>query len=390
MSNAAATALTTPQAWSNHTPAKFHDVGPPTVAQHIVFYRRDALPDDIARTLDATPPVARLSLAESSLDAGHGECGLTNTDVASDLTFAIRALHKPYDLLAWCIMPTHVHVLIALHPLTDLAEIVAHWMWSGGVSGPPKSPRDTIAWSAAFFSVAGSGDAWIAATKRHIDGDPVAAGLACDPESWHWSSASRSLSPARSRPPAGPREAAPPPPPRDPSRRATHVIFWLDDAVSGGFMRKLARLPAGRRPLLLNKALDKGRGRQSLIGRGAAATVQRELLAADSERYGLIAWCVMPTHVHVLLEEVEAWPVAELVAEWRSRTIAAANTRRFVRLGASPWAKAYSKTEIMGDDDIEDAKSYIEHNPVITGLKSNPGAWTWSSANDPRAMVGAS
>jgi len=344
----------------------------------------------MARTLEATTPVARLGLAEPWLDAGHGEGGLTDTEIASDLTFAIRARNKHYDLLAWCIMPTHVHVLIAQAPLTELAEIVDKWMWNDGPSGLPKSPRDEVPWSPTFFVATGSGDAWIAATKRHIDGNPVAAGLARNPESWHWSSASRSLSPVRPRPPAGPRETATPPPPRDPSRRATHVVFWLDDAVSGGFMRKLARLPAGRRPFLLDKALDKGRGRQSLIGRGAAATVQRELLAADSDRYGLIAWCVMPTHVHVLLAEVEAWSVAEIVDEWRSRTIAAANARRFFRLRASPWARAYCKTEITGDDDIEDVKSYIEHNPVITGLTRNPSAWTWSSANDPRALVGAS
>ena len=152
-------------------------------------------------------------------------------------------------------------------------------------------------------------------------------------------------------------------------------------------MRKLARLPAGQQPLLLDKALDKGRGRCSLIGRGAAATVQSELLAADSERYALIAWCVMPTHVHALLEEVEAWPLAEIVAGWRSRTIAAANARRFFRLGASPWAKTFVKTEIMGDDNIDDVRSYIEYNPVINGLARDPKAWVWSSAVDPRPQA---
>src|ERR1700679_2333034 len=134
MSNTAASVRTTPQAWSNHTPAKFHDIGPPIVARHIVFYRRDALPDDKARALEKATPVDRLSRAEAPLDAGHGQCGLTDTEIASDLTFAIRARHKPYDLLAWCIMPTHVHVLIALHPLADLAEIVGRWMWNGGPS----------------------------------------------------------------------------------------------------------------------------------------------------------------------------------------------------------------------------------------------------------------
>jgi putative transposase len=356
------------------------------MAQHIVFHREEALSNDMARMLEKIAPAARFARADAWLDAGDGSCGLTETDVASDLELAIRARDDRYDVLAWCIMPTHVHVLIVQHSRADLGEIVGPWMRSGRPPGPASAPRDAIVWSPTFLVVTGSGDAWIAATKRHIDDNPVAAGLAGCPRAWRWSSASRGVNPTRPRSAPAPAPA----PSTIPSRKATHVIFWLDDALSWRFPHALARRPSGQRAYMLDKALDAGHGRRSLIRREAAATVQREILAADGERYTLIAWCVMPTHVHVLISEVEDWPVAEIVGLWKSATLAAANARRLFRFGASPWARDYAKTAITGDNEIEDVKSYIEHNPVINGLARTPLAWDWSSAKYPRAKAGQS
>ncbi len=338
----------------------------------------------MTRALEATAPAARLGRAEAELNAGHGRCGLTQADVSSDLEFAIRVLDDRYELMAWCIMPTHVHVLIVQHPATDLGEIVNRWMRSGALPHAPNVPRDAIPWSPTFLVATGSGDAWIAATKRRIENNPVAAGLASRPCSWGWSSASRGVKRTQ---PGSPPAPAPAPSPI-PSRRATHIIFWLDDALSRTFPHTLARRPAGHRLFMLDKALDAGRGRKSLTVRDAAAAVQREILAADGERYALIAWCVMPTHVHVLISETEDWPVAEIVGLWKSATLAAANARRLFGFGSSPWAKDYSRTAIVGDAEVDDVKSYIEYNPVINGLARTPHAWDWSSANDPRAKAG--
>ncbi len=358
------------------------------MAKHIVFHREDALSGEMARVLQETAPAARLARAEAWLDAGDGDCGLTQTDVASDLEFAIRTPNDRYELLAWCIMPTHVHALIVQRSRADLGEIVRHWMRSERPNGATNAPRDAIAWSPTYLVVTGSGDAWIAATKRHIDGNPVAAGLAGCPGSWRWSSASRGANPARPLPAPAPAPAPAPLP--IPPRRATHLIFWLDDALSWRFAHAFARRPFRQRAYMLDKALDAGHGRKSFTTRGAAASVQREILAADGARYNLIAWCVIPTHVHVLISEVEDWPVAEIVGLWKSATLAAANARRFLRFGPSPWATEYANSAITGDSEIEDVKSYIEYNPVINGLARTPLGWDWSSAKDPRVKAGRS
>jgi putative transposase len=335
------------------------------------------------RVLEEPDPAVRLARAEPWLTAGHGEGGVTRSDKATGLAIAIRTPCEQYDLLAWCIMPTHVHVLILQHPLTDLDEIVGRWMRGAGPVGPPDRTREAIPWSPTFFVVTGCGEAWIAATKRQIEARPVIAELACSPGAWNWSSASRRPGLSRPRSAAAP---APSPMPAPPPR-ATHVIFWLDDALSWSVRRDLARRPPGQRLYVLDKALDSGRGRGSLLGRGAAASVQREILAGDGGRYTLIAWSVMPTHVHVLISEVEDWLLAEIVGSWKAGTVAAANARRLFKFGATPWAKDYSTTLVTGGEKIDDVKSYIEHNAVITGLTRRAEAWPWSSAANPRAKA---
>ncbi len=45
----------------------------------------------------------------------------------------------------------------------------------------------------------------------------------------------------------------------------------------------------------------------------------------DGERYRLIAWVVMPNHVHVLIELLEGYPLGEVIHSWKSYTANKAN-----------------------------------------------------------------
>jgi len=48
--------------------------------------------------------------------------------------------------------------------------------------------------------------------------------------------------------------------------------------------------------------------------------VQESLLTFDSQRYRLLAWVVMPNHVHVLFQPMNGWTVAKIVAAWKKFT----------------------------------------------------------------------
>ncbi len=51
-----------------------------------------------------------------------------------------------------------------------------------------------------------------------------------------------------------------------------------------------------------------------------ADMVQESLLSFDAQRYRLLAWVVMPNHVHVLFEPINIWSVAKIVASWKKFT----------------------------------------------------------------------
>ncbi len=65
---------------------------------------------------------------ESYLDAGHGACHLRDDRAAVAVRDAV--LHfdgSRCDILAWCVMPNHAHVIVRPRPGHDLPRIVNSW-----------------------------------------------------------------------------------------------------------------------------------------------------------------------------------------------------------------------------------------------------------------------
>jgi hypothetical protein len=57
------------------------------------------------------------------------------------------------------------------------------------------------------------------------------------------------------------------------------------------------------------------KGEIGFLGVACGATLtQASLLSFDSQRYRLLAWVVMPNHVHVLFQATDGWTVAKIVA----------------------------------------------------------------------------
>ena len=92
-----------------------------------------------------------------------------------------------------------------------------------------------------------------------------------------------------------------------------HVVFRLADAIPGPAMDRLERVPSAERLEGIAEALRRGHGERLLAEPRLAGLVEDALLHFDAKRYRLLAWCVMPTHVHGLLEQVEGHPLAHIV-----------------------------------------------------------------------------
>ena len=157
-----------------------------------------------------------------------------------------------------------------------------------------------------------------------------------------------------------------------------HIVFRLADSLPRGVMTKLASMTAHARMHATADSLDKGEGSRLLGDPAVARIVQAALLAFDGERYQLIAWCVMPNHVHVLAEQAPGWPLSRIVHAWKSFTAKAINGAlgRTGRL----WAPEYYDRYMRDDAQLLATRNYIEMNPVTANLCRAPEQWPWSSA----------
>ncbi|MGB2641071.1 MAG: transposase, partial [Candidatus Acidiferrum sp.] len=125
-----------------------------------------------------------------------------------------------------------------------------------------------------------------------------------------------------------------------------------------------------------------------------AGMVQESLLTFDAQRYRLLAWVVMPNHVHILFQPIDGWTVAKIVASWKKFTARKIcddlrSGTPISRLAAnSPvWHREYWDRFIRDQTHLIQAIDYIHKNPVKAGLVSTPESWPWSSAHSGNANL---
>ncbi|MFZ9935438.1 MAG: (E)-4-hydroxy-3-methylbut-2-enyl-diphosphate synthase [Luteolibacter sp.] len=84
----------------------------------------------VGRMLEIRAELAAMQEAEldPELDRGHGSCVLRDSDNAQIVSDALRHFDgQCYDLLAWCVMPNHVHVVVRTYTGVDLEKVLHSW-----------------------------------------------------------------------------------------------------------------------------------------------------------------------------------------------------------------------------------------------------------------------
>jgi putative transposase len=97
----------------------------------------------------------------------------------------------------------------------------------------------------------------------------------------------------------------------------------------------------------------------------------------NGEGYQLLAWVIMPNHVHVLARVCQ-WPLAQIVQSWKRFIAREAN--KILKREGSFWEREYWDTYMRDADQLVRACRYIERNPVKARLATDAKAWPWSSA----------
>lgn len=128
----------------------------------------------------------------------------------------------------------------------------------------------------------------------------------------------------------------------------------------------------------IEEYLDRGSGSCVLQQPECAEIVQNALLHFDGQRCQLIAWCVMPNHVHVLFKTLAGHPLGKLIHSWK--TFTAREINRITGRKGSLWQEDYFDTFMRDDEHQANEVIYIVRNPVNAGLVSRAEDWPWSSA----------
>jgi len=138
----------------------------------------------------------------------------------------------------------------------------------------------------------------------------------------------------------------------------------------------------------------------------AADSVRDSLFHFVDKRYHLMAYCVMPSHLHLLFTPRPSW--CDEVAEMNAKRVREANARqpanqprfgspreiimhslksftglqcnRLLGLSGTFWQDESYDHVVRDRDELFRIIGYIEQNPVKAGLVTDPLEWKWDSA----------
>jgi len=90
--------------------------------------------------------------------------------------------------------------------------------------------------------------------------------------------------------------------------------------------------------------------------------------------FEVLAYCVMPDHVHLLLEGLTADAnLREAMRQWKQKTARECMTRYRARL----WQAGFHERVLREGDDIRAVVGYVLQNPVRAGLVRSARDWPW-------------
>ena len=151
---------------------------------------------------------------------------------------------------------------------------------------------------------------------------------------------------------------------------------------------QLKKFAQEARRKLIDQYLDAGYGCCALVNTEMAEVMRESLLRFNGERYDLIAWCIMPNHIHVLMKSKLS--LAKIVQSWRSYTGRwAMKHNEELDLGIPDkakrfWMRDYWDRFIRSEKHYYTVIGYIHQNPVEAGLCDKVKDWKMSSAYDER------
>ena len=126
--------------------------------------------------------------------------------------------------------------------------------------------------------------------------------------------------------------------------------------------------------------LDAGQGGCELRRPEIATLTAGALRHFEGMRYRLAAWCVMPNHVHAVVEPLGEHTLPTILKSWKGFSGKEAN--RVLRRTGEFWQPEYYDHLIRDEADWVHAVLYVQENPGKAGLRNWPWLWVSEEARD--------
>ena len=123
---------------------------------------------------------------------------------------------------------------------------------------------------------------------------------------------------------------------------------------------------------------DLGHGDAFLIRADCSDALQQTLTGGHPDRYRLIDWCIMPNHVHVLIQINEGSNLGGIIRSWKGTSSFIINGQ-LGRTGPL-WQREYHDRLVRDLNHFQNCRAYIRNNPVKAKLCEKPEDWKFSSA----------
>jgi REP element-mobilizing transposase RayT len=165
------------------------------------------------------------------------------------------------------------------------------------------------------------------------------------------------------------------------------ITFRLADSVPSKVIKawklELATIPDDKqRSKQLHRLIaeyeDTGHGDAILANVACASIVQKHLTQDHGVSYKLIAWVIMPNHIHVMIRLFDGHSLTPVVQRWKGAS--AVHINRHLNRSGKLWESDYYDRFIRDMDHYHDSIAYISNNPVKAGLCEKPEDWRFSSA----------
>jgi REP element-mobilizing transposase RayT len=129
---------------------------------------------------------------------------------------------------------------------------------------------------------------------------------------------------------------------------------------------------------------DRGIGKCLLKDPRVADATAQALRFWHGKRYRLVAWCIMPNHVHVVCRFLPGQDLPDVLKGWKGYSAREAN--RILNRRGAIWRREYYDRLIRGGGEFSRTVKYVLSNPERAGLKN--WSWVWSEGREALSTAG--